>query len=279
MALSTSDIVIFFSGGNTNTDPDLSIGGQISSHLVPSDRLFDNVTAAQAASGYTDYRCVYFENISSTETLYNVGVFMESQVTGGSDALIGLEKNNERQDIFITNATSVASGDFTLQMYDYFSDSTTQINVTMNPSIEIWASNLQSQVNTLPGLGDVVVTGSYLGSTAYFTLAFGGSSGSRYHESFEFVGFSQSFVDVGCNMTIQKVSDGGPKLKTAAEIPSEITAPSNVLFMETGSSSTISVGDLLPGEFFAVWLRRRVVAGSAPVEADGFRLKIRGETL
>lgn len=279
MALSNSDIVIFFSGGANNSDPDLSIGGDISSQIVPSDRLFDNVTAAQAAAGYTDYRCVYFENISTTDTLFSASVYIDSQVSGGSDVMIGLEKNNERQDIFVTNATSVASGDFTIQMYDYFSDSMSQITVAMDPSIESWASNLQAQVNTLPGMGDVVVVGSYLGSTAYFTLTFGGSSSNRYHEAFEFVGFSQSFLDVNSTMTIQKVSDGGPKLKTAAEIASETSAPANVVFSDTSSGSAISVGDLMPGEFFAVWMRRTVAAGAAPTEADGFRLKIRGDTL
>lgn len=279
MPLSSSDIVIFFSGGSNNSNPDLSIGGDISSHIVPSSRLFDNVAADQASSGYTDYRCIYFENISSTETLFNAQVYLDSQVVGSSDVLIGLETNNERQDIFITNATSVASGTFIIQAYDYFTDTTNQISVAMNPSISIWASNLQSAINSLPNLEDVVVIGSYLGSTAYFTVNFSGSNSNRYYETFEFVSFSQSFLDVSSNMTIQKVSSGGPKLKTAAEIPSETTAPANVIFSETSSGSTLAVGDLLPGEFFAVWCRRYVAPGSAALESDGFRIKLRGDTL
>ena len=77
MTLENDDIKLFYSGGGSNNDPDSSIGGAISNYVLSSNRIFDNVSAAQNTAGYTDYRCVYFNNINSTDTLLNAGIYVD----------------------------------------------------------------------------------------------------------------------------------------------------------------------------------------------------------
>lgn len=279
MTLVNEDIKLFYSGGSSNNDPDASLGGLISSFYIPSNRLFDNVSGSQNTTGYIDYRCVYFNNINSTDTLFNAGVYIDNEISGGAVITIGLEINNERQDIYITNAAGVASGNITIQFYDYFTDSNIQFSFNHDPTIATWSSNFQSAIRSISGLEDVTVSGSYLGTTAYFSINFLGTSSKRYFEILELVSMSQSFLDVDATFTVQKVTDGGPKLKTANEIASEIIAPNNVIFVSTSSSSPLSIGNLKPTEYFPVWIKRVVSAGTDPVDNDGFTIKLKGEII
>lgn len=279
MALTSGDIKLFFSGGSANNDPDQSLGGDISSYYIPSNRLFDNVSGTQSLSGYVDYRCIYFNNISSTDTLYNAGVFVSNEVAGGSTVSIGIEVNNERQDIYITNAASVATGSIIMQFYDFFTDTETQFTVVHSPTISTWASNFQTAIRAISGLEDVTVSGSFLGTTAYFSVNFLGTSAKRYFETLELVSLSQEFLDVSATLSIQKISDGGPKLKTANQIASEIIPPTNVVFVSTSYSSTLSIGDLKPSEYFPVWIKRTVSGNTIAIDNDGFTIRLKGEIL
>ena len=68
----------YLSGGATNSDPTLSIGGAKSSVQVSStelDSVFDDTTGDEAASGYTDYRLLYVQNDGDTDWVAPVGWF------------------------------------------------------------------------------------------------------------------------------------------------------------------------------------------------------------
>ena len=277
MAIANDDIKLFYSGGITNSNPDLCLGGEMSTTFFLSDRLFDSITGSQTSSGYTDYRCVYFYNLNSTDTLYDAKVYISSEISGGANVVIGVEINNERQDIYITNATSVATGSFILQYYNYFSDSEIQFTVNHSQNITTWATNLQSSMRSISGLEEIAVTGSYIGSTAYFQITFGGPARYRYFEILQLVSSSQSFLDVNSSLTIQKIVDGGPKLKTAIEVNDDATSPNNVTFAPTSISYPIEIGDLKPLEFYPIWIKRTVVSNTSSMENDGFSLKMKGE--
>lgn len=91
MTISADQLQFFLSGGSINTDPNYSIGGAISSSPVLGtlNNLFRDVTSEQAASGRTDYRCVYVKNTSGSDSLYEAEIYVYSQSSGGSDVTIG----------------------------------------------------------------------------------------------------------------------------------------------------------------------------------------------
>lgn len=71
-------IRIHYSGGTNNRDPNLSIGGKMSNHLLPSNvfsNLWPPLTLTQTVFGYTRYRLVYVENIS-VEPFIDVHAYM-----------------------------------------------------------------------------------------------------------------------------------------------------------------------------------------------------------
>lgn len=72
MTIVETDVGMFLSGGAGNTDPNLSLGGIISTTEVNSNvihNLFRRITESEAGSGVTLYRCVYFKNKSATDTM------------------------------------------------------------------------------------------------------------------------------------------------------------------------------------------------------------------
>ncbi len=85
------DIKIYLSGGATNTDPNDSLGGAISStELVDNTlhNLFAKVSAAEALAGSTKYRGIYIKNENGhTLTLQDVITYIESQTTSGDTSI------------------------------------------------------------------------------------------------------------------------------------------------------------------------------------------------
>lgn len=89
MAILLTDLKFFLSGWASNSNPNDSIGGIISSNAVVNNtlnNLFDNVTWAEHEAGYTDYRCIYIKN-DSAEKAYNVRFYIDSNTIAVDDTL------------------------------------------------------------------------------------------------------------------------------------------------------------------------------------------------
>jgi hypothetical protein len=74
-------VSVHLSGGSSNTDPLLSIGGAMSSALQ-STTLFDDASAAKRISGFTDYRLVYYRNDESVDVVASAYVGQQMDAHG-----------------------------------------------------------------------------------------------------------------------------------------------------------------------------------------------------
>jgi hypothetical protein len=89
-AISTSELKVYLSGGNGNTDPDASLGGIISTtELVDNTlhNLFAKVSAAEALAGSVKYRGIYLKNTNGTLTYEDAVAYISSQTTSGDTSL------------------------------------------------------------------------------------------------------------------------------------------------------------------------------------------------
>lgn len=95
MVATAGDIDFFYSGGASNVDPDLSLGGIISTTEITSGvllNLFDTVIGSEASAGDIEYRCFYVKNSNLTDTIANASIWIESQTTSpDTDIAIGLD--------------------------------------------------------------------------------------------------------------------------------------------------------------------------------------------
>jgi hypothetical protein len=106
MSIAATDLSNRLSGGATNSDPLLSLGGAKSSTAALT-ALFDNVSGDEAASGTVEYRCVYLHNGHASLTLTGAKAWLPAntpststivEIGVGSSAINGTEQAvaNER---------------------------------------------------------------------------------------------------------------------------------------------------------------------------------------
>ena len=102
MPIISTDIVYRLSGGASNTDVNASLGGAKSSTSVGTGlhNLFDVVGSAEAATGDTEYRCVYVYNNHGSLTMQSAKIWISSntpstditvEIALGSSAVNGTE--------------------------------------------------------------------------------------------------------------------------------------------------------------------------------------------
>lgn len=66
---------------------------------------------------------------------------------------------------------------------------------------------------------------------------------------------------------------------TAETVANENTAPTGESFTSPADkASGLSIGDLAPGEFYPIWIRRTVSAAAAAYDNDGATLRVEGDT-
>ena len=100
MPIQSTDIVFRLSGGASNSDPLLSLGGAKSS-VAAAATIFDSVDGTESAAGDVEYRCIYPRNIHGSLTLTNAVAWIQSntpqvlttiEIGLGSSAMDGVEQ-------------------------------------------------------------------------------------------------------------------------------------------------------------------------------------------
>lgn len=101
MAIVAGDILFRFSGGAGNADPNLSLGGIMSSTAITDatvDNLFDSVSGAEASAGDTEYRGLYVLNNHGSLTWQNATLWITTE-TPSADTLVNLALAGEGLDV------------------------------------------------------------------------------------------------------------------------------------------------------------------------------------
>lgn len=86
MPISTSDIAFRLSGGASNSDPLLSLGGAVSS-VTAGATIFDSVTGEESASGDVEFRCTYVRNLHGSLTLNNAVAWVQTETPSASTTI------------------------------------------------------------------------------------------------------------------------------------------------------------------------------------------------
>lgn len=94
MAITAAELKFYHSGGSSNSDPNASLGGVISSSELSGSvhNLFDVVGSSEASSGDIEYRCFYAKNTNATLTLQSAVFWISTDATGATtDIAVGLD--------------------------------------------------------------------------------------------------------------------------------------------------------------------------------------------
>jgi len=80
------ELKLYLSGGISNIDSNLSLGGQMSTTEI-TQNLFNSVINTDITNFYEDYRCIYFYNSSNTESIINLRVLTAVDDSGDDSDL------------------------------------------------------------------------------------------------------------------------------------------------------------------------------------------------
>lgn len=91
MPILPNDIQYFLSGGAGNTDPNLSLGGAVSTTRFIGNpgraNLFEDVSESESAQGSTKYRCLYLKNNHATIIMQNTKFFVNTNTQSIDDTI------------------------------------------------------------------------------------------------------------------------------------------------------------------------------------------------
>ena len=279
MAISSNEINLRYSGGESNTSPSNSIGGKISLTSITDgvlNNLFDDISDREENEEITDYRAIYILNNSSTDTFYDVGVWVDSQEPGGADITIGTDAVSELQSITIFPESDIVGGFFSLKLG---SESTG--NISWDDDIDQMSQNILVALRATALLSnDISVNSSISSNTRNFSVSFFGQEKNKT--------FPLMVVNINnlvrsnnsiATINTSKVQQGKPINSTAVNIGFSNNTPNNISFFETSSSSKLEIGVLKPNDFCYIWIRRNVPSYAANTDSyDDFVLKISGFT-
>lgn len=264
-AITADKIEFLLSGGSSNSDPRLSIGGLPSGTHVGRgpNALFPDLSDPELSSGKLEHRCVYVVNSSEEATLWDASVFLASGVAGVS---LGVARVTESQVVSVDGPVFFGSVAFSLDGNEFSAD--------WGSSAEEFASNLEASLVSL-GLAGVEVYNTYVGSSKKFTVAFGGPQDNRVQPLLSVS--NNDLQGVGSpSVSVYRQTAGSPINSPAPLLATPATPPARVEFVESSPSSKIMVGTLGPGEYMSVWVRRNTVAGAAPRQGNEIVIGVSG---
>jgi|GEM_PF-3717437 len=273
--MTPNDIVFTHSGGLANCDPDLDLGGTNSGcalDLTALNNLFDDLTPKESREGLIDYRCFYINNTHPTDTLRNAVLYIDSEKKGGSFIDIGIPAINEIQKLEIQGTKPPNEGEVMTLSFAEFGDVTIPYHVIPT----IWQGNFQTEVRGLDSLAEVII--EYAGEIGFptdvvFTINFRQQSGSKDISLISVI----SPTDLGGqSFTVTQYQQGKPVNTVAVTIADKETAPAGIEFSYPLRGSPISLGNLLPGDSFPVWVRRITPEGTVAHLLDNYILNVEG---
>jgi hypothetical protein len=265
MTIAVSQIIFLLSGGTSNSNPSRSIGGPPSTFLVLGslNNLFSDVTSEEATSGKTDFRCFYVKNNSLDSSLYDVECFIDSQASRGSTAEVGAAIVTDVQNIEVRGP--ITSGNLVLK-YEQ-----TEFTAEWGGSPQNFLDNLLLAMEGV-GLNGVGISTSFSGISQNFIVEFKGFQDKRNHQKMV---VTENNLVGAISVSISKVTEGQPINSNGPLLATETVPPSKVNFYTP--SQRILIGNLSPGDFVPIWIKRTTGANTDFKENDYFVFKISGK--
>lgn len=275
MTIKASDISLNLSGGNNNSDQNLSLGGDPSQYPVTTNmaNLFSNITATDALTGYQDYRCFYVFNNNDTYSLYNINVYFDIELDAPQQLLLGLALISDLQRFTISG--NVQSGYIVMRYGEASFLYTGQIS--WGDSYQSFRANLETALNLIDGLSGVTITATANGTIYTFDILFSYYNMNKYQPTL-FVSTNNLLTNTVANpeINIAKTLNGSPINTIPDLIADSSTSPNSVIFYNTSATNTILVGTLAPYEGFPIWVKRTIPVNADATSVSGATFKLKG---
>lgn len=115
MPIVDTDLLIKWTGGASNSDPNASLGGAVSSNGPTSNslhNLFDEVSGSESLPGDVEYRCVALKNNHGSLTAKNTKVYVSADTSSYFDIALAGEGLNTQPETVGNESTAPAGETF-----------------------------------------------------------------------------------------------------------------------------------------------------------------------
>lgn len=262
-----------YSGGTSNKDPLKSIGGAMSTTPIITDKkdnLFetfpDNRTGNEKE--YTDYRSLYVVNLYTDRVCRDTKIELYSSSAYNSEVSLGTLSRNEIQKITFTNPSNISGGGFVL-----WHKTTPTITINWSANQETLRLNIEAALRGVEDLQSTTVAVDDIDLPAMsYKIEFKSESKNKKLALLTPV---DSLTKTGpASISISSIQKGSPINSKASQTGFTTITPRNIDFVV---DEQISIGDLLPGEYFYVWIKRHASilrkGSDSPLPVDSLEIK------
>lgn|SRR3990167_3155189 len=140
MSVSATDIKFYLTGGAANADVNASLGGTTSSVEITTavlNNLFDNISAAEALSGDSEYRAIAIKNTHATDTLYSAKIWGSAYLEGSAYTFSHLALDSGTQSV-ADESTAPSAPTLTFDLFDSETDSLSLGDIAAGAQKRIW---------------------------------------------------------------------------------------------------------------------------------------------
>lgn len=266
-----SDIKIYYSGGASNSDPALSIGGEFSSVQVPSalENIFPTLKDSDVGFDISEYRCIYVFNTNATDNVFDLKTIFATQLNTPAQLYLGFNISDDVQKITITGQPN--SGNVELTYTDFLGTDYDTNPIEFGENLNTFAQNIQNELNLLsPVFGNIVCTSFDSPTYQYIEISFTGLDGNRIHnlltvKTNNLVGSSTVVLN------LQKIVAGSPINTEAELLVNSEQQPTDIDFLSgTGFMTLLS---LRAQEGFPIWIKRTTTSSTVPAVLAGAELQ------
>lgn len=256
MAITSSHIKFYLSGGANNTEVNDSLGGAISSTEVADDQLhnlFDKTLGTESTAGDTEYRCIYVKNTHGSLELELAKIWISTNTSSPANVITiardVIGKDGIAEDVTAGSGTN-DENEAPSNSGTTFSNPTSYSGGLSLDGIAVGTAVLTSQAVSSITIND---GGSDYGSTApTISITGGGGSGATATASL-----------TNGKVTSISITSGG----------SGYTSVPTVTFNHATGGKGLGAGKHYP-----IWVKRTIAAGQTAVYDVTFILSVQGDT-
>jgi len=263
--IQSTDITFVFSGGASNFNPLLSIGGDPSSIEIGNigNNLFNSLDDTQLQKGIVDYRCFYIFNQSEFDTYFFPKIF----VINNSECFLQIGQNLVDELQIITISGSPTSGSFVIE-FDIHT-----LTITFSTDEAVLQTNVQNAFDAI-GYTGVVVTVVKHSCSYSINVSFEGIDGYKYQPLMTLI---TNGLSPDSTIFISRESFGSPINTIPDFIPDVLTPPQNIQFVTYTDGNPLQLTSLKPLEGVPIWVQRIIPAGAKNIIEQQFTFVIRGK--
>jgi hypothetical protein len=267
MTVNGNDLLLVYSGGDLNSSPYDSLGGEPSSFPVNGvlNNLFENLTDEEMLNKNIDYKCLYLINNNNNNSFFNLRIFIDKSQNEFTNIQLGIKKTKEIQRLTL-NYEAITGGIIA------FTYNNITVNANWSNTGYIFANNIKNSLNNIFKNVETCLI-EKTDTKIIIDIKFDDEDDYRFHDLLN-INIENLISENPKTFSISRTSAGAPINYIHDSLENKNTVPYGVVFDDYNSLNPLLIGTLQSNEYLPLWFKRTSVKSSGSMSNDNFNLRI-----